>query len=188
MIDPLTNLTELLVYENERMIHTQPVWMIDRTGLNDSFTKLNDKFTHKMTCLRKLICLWNGLTDTFTNRIEQFIYEFDWFSPICSWVIETLEPLNRWVVLQILFKTIKIPHSHCINDFNNFIESTSTHMSFEPITARMLLSSPVSLETATMETMTGPIDYNPTIPCPLGMYSKSFRLEGVFIQVTSKVD
>jgi len=39
-----------------------------------------------------------------------------------------------------------------------------------------------------METMTGPIDCNPTIPCPLGMYGKSFRLEGFFIQVTSKVD
>lgn len=52
----------------------------------------------------------------------------------------------------------------------------------------MILSSAVSLETATMETMTGPIDCNPTIPCPLGMYGKSFRLEGFFIQVTSKVD
>lgn len=39
-----------------------------------------------------------------------------------------------------------------------------------------------------METMTGPIDCNPTIPCPFGMYGKSFRLEGFFIQVTSKVD
>lgn len=181
MIDSPTNLTELLLYEKwENDSHATS--LIDWQNWSKWIIHQIKWFTHKM------ICLWNGLTDTFTNRIKQFIYEFDWFGPIGLWVVETLEPLNRWVVLQILFKPIKIPHSHCINDFNNFIESTSTYMPSEPISARMLLSSPVSLETATMETTIGPIECNPTIPCPLGMYSKSFHLEGFFIQVTSKVD
>lgn len=181
----------------------EPARMTYRSGVNDSFSKWNCR-----TCLSNnwTICSWNWLTDTFTNHIEQFTNLTEsvrlGLELTTHWITEPLSvneifktkfpwnswTLNGWVVQQIPYKAIKIPHSYCVNVFKDFIEAISIHMSSEPISARMLLASRVSLETATMETMTGPIDCNPTIPCPLGMYFKSFDLEGFLIQVTSKVD
>lgn len=164
LVDSLTNWTEWLTEIIEWF--TEPAWKMDlKAGVNDSFTKWNDQFTHKS----KRIHSWNGLTNTFTNHFEQFTNPTE----LVRLGLELTESLN-FISEFILCKW-----------FWGFYRANIHSIS---ISARMLLSYRVPMETTTMETVTCPIDCNPTIPCPLGMYFKSFDLEGFLIQVTSKVD
>ncbi len=132
--------------------------MIHRTSPNDWYiwckwfihqTKLLIHSQIKKTCLSNdwTICLWNWLTDTFTNHIEQFTNPTALvrlgLELTAHWITEPFSvneifktkftwnswTLNGWVVLRIPYKTIKIPHPYCVNDFKDHSHAIWTHIS-----------------------------------------------------------
>ncbi len=126
-------------------------WMTNRSGVNYSFTKVNYWFAHKSNILvyqmTELLFLSNWLIDIFTNHIEQFTNPTELvrlgLELTTHWITEPFSvnsivktkftrnswTLNGWVVLRIPYKTIKIPHPYCVNDFKDHSYAIWTHIS-----------------------------------------------------------
>lgn len=128
--------------------------MTNRSGVNGSFTKWNDWFTHKSKILVYQMTEW------FVREIDWLIHSqtilnnsqirLNWSDWVLSWQltkslnhfgwIKLLKlnlrgnswTLNGWVVLRIPYKTIKIPHSYCVNYFKDHSHAIWTHISMDP--------------------------------------------------------